>query len=326
MSLYPESIIEEIVSSDTIILSTHVSPDPDAIGSAGGLCLALRSIGKNALLYLPDPLPERLRGFFPEEYILKDIPSSGYLLIGLDCATKKRLGDESLLLCSSARRVINIDHHASNEGWGDLNHIIGDEAATAILVYELLTQLKLNISAQVATLLYAGIMDDTGSFRFSNTSEKALLTASSLLALGANPSEIATEVYFQEPLRALKLKGKAIDTLSVFEDGKAALAYISLDMRGDDVHSPGDSEGIIDIVRAVKGISIALFLRENERDKWRGSIRSKSISCDVSNFASIFGGGGHHVAAGFSIDGTRDEVLSRVKHEVHIFLKLLKTR
>jgi phosphoesterase RecJ-like protein len=326
MSLYPDSIINEITSSDTIILSTHVSPDPDAIGSSGALCLGLRSVGKNALLYLPDPLPERLRGFFPEEYIIKEIPSGGYLLIGLDCATKKRLGDESDLLCSSARNVINIDHHASNEGWGNLNHIKGDEAATAVLVYELLSQLHVPISAQGATLLYAGIMDDTGSFRFSNTSEKALLTASSLLALGANPSEIATEIYFQEPFRALKLKGKAIDTLCVFEDGKAALAYISLQMRGEDVHSPGDSEGIIDIVRAVKGVSVALFLREHERDKWRGSIRSKSISCDVSKFASVFGGGGHQAAAGFSIDGTQDEVLSRVKNEVQNFFNELKSR
>ncbi len=316
-----DEIRKFIHDSKRVVIATHVSPDPDAIGSSGALAYGLKALGKKVSLYLPEDFPERLLELFPAQDAIKNIPEEGYLLIGLDCATKRRLGDEADLLCSAATQVINIDHHASNENWGALNYIVSDEAATASLVYDLLLALNISITDQIASSLYAGIMDDTGSFRFSNTSEKVLKTASQLVGHGAKPADIANAIYFQEPLRAIKLKGRAIDTLGTYHNGKVAIAYISLSMRGEDVHSAGDSEGIIDVVRAVKGIEVAIFLREKDPDHWRGSIRSKSSTVDVSAFAEKFGGGGHKAAAGFSINGSEEKVLEQVQRELSSFLK-----
>lgn len=315
MKLFPEEILKSISEAKRIVIATHISPDPDAIGSSTALCLALKTIAKECVMYVPEEFPERLSSFASLNDITNSLPEAGYLLVGLDCATKKRLGDYSEELCSRATKVINIDHHGSNEGWGDIDFIIADASATAAMVYELLVQMKVDITPRIASALYAGIMDDTGSFRFSNTTDSSLLIASKLVSLGAKPSEIANAVYFQEPLRAIKLKSKTIDTIKILNNGKFALAYLSLAMRGDEQHSPGDSEGLIDVLRAIKGVEVALFLREKEPGEWRGSMRTKSSTFDASAYAEKFGGGGHKAAAGFSISGSVEEVLSLVEKE-----------
>jgi bifunctional oligoribonuclease and PAP phosphatase NrnA len=320
MSEFPKQLLDAVVSSERVLIATHVSPDPDALGSSGALALGLASIGKHVSIYLPEEFPERLSTLFPVGAVTYDIPEKGYLLIGLDCATKKRLGEKADRVCSGAGTTINIDHHGSNEQWATLNFIVPDEPATASLVYQLLRVLSISITSQIASSLYAGIMDDTGSFRFSNTTDKVLKVASELVGAGASPADIAGAVYFQEPLRSIQLKGKAISTIRTLVNGRAALAHISLAMRGAEPPLPGDSEGIIDVVRAVKGVEVAVFLKEKDPSHWRGSIRSKSSEFDVSAFAEKFGGGGHKAAAGFSIDGTEQVVLQQVEQALSIFL------
>lgn len=320
MALFPEEILNKINSADTILVATHVSPDPDAIGSSGALVYALNQLGKDVSLYLPEDVPERLNTFYPIDLVLNKVPQTPYLLIGLDCATKKRLGDEADLLLKNASSSINIDHHESNELWADINYIKSKEAATSSLVFELLNELSLPIDSYIASSLYAGIMDDTGSFRFSNTDEKVLITASKLISYGARPSDISNVIYFQESIRAIKLRGKAIDSLRITHDGKVAISHISIAMRGEESHVSGDSEGVIDMVRSVEGVKLAIFLREKDPGHWRGSIRSKSHSIDVSAFAERFGGGGHRAASGFSVLGTESEVISILDKELTNFL------
>lgn len=307
-----EEILSEIRSTDRIVLATHISPDPDAIGSAGSLCLALREIGKDAVFYLPEKLSGKLAKLFPLTYTTNEVPSESYLLIGLDCATKKRLGKDNERLCSNASMVINIDHHVSNEHWGKINHIVGDEAATAILVHELIQELGIKYSEMIANLLYAGIMDDTGSFRYSNTSANALTTCADLVKRGARPEFIADILYFQEPLRVMRLRGKALKTLTLFENDSAALVYVDQEMLKSTGAQPDDTEGVIDIARAIEGVEIALFIRQMDTDTWKGSVRAKNLKYDVGELAAQFGGGGHKAAAGFTIKGSRVDVTNRL--------------
>jgi phosphoesterase RecJ-like protein len=307
-----EDILSEIRSTDRIVLATHISPDPDAIGSAGALCLALREIGKDAVLYLPEKLSGKLAKLFPVEFTTPKVPSDPYLLIGLDCATKKRLGKDNERLCINASKIINIDHHVSNERWGSLNHIVGNEAATAILVHELIEELGIEYSENIANLLYAGIMDDTGSFRYSNTSANALTTCADLIKCGARPEFVADILYFQEPLRVMKLRGKALETLSLIENESVAIVYVDLEMLISTGAEPDDTEGVIDIARAIEGVEIALFIRQMDSDTWKGSIRAKNLKYDVGEFAAQFGGGGHKAAAGFTIKGSRVDVMNRL--------------
>jgi len=328
-------ISERINSSGRIVLATHISPDPDAIGSSGALCLSLRLAGKDAVLYLPEPLSEKLSKLLPRECTINILPEPDYLLIGLDCATKKRLGVDSgpvqsgqekelqsyERLLGNANYRINIDHHFSNEEWGDINWIEGDWAATAIMVFRLLEASSLPIDPKIAGLLYAGIMDDTGSFRYSNTSSDALSTCASLLSAGARPWDIADTLYFQEPLRIIKLRGRVLETLDVDFSGKVASLWLTEEMRIATGCQPDDSEGMIDIARAIEGVELALFIRQINQNKWKGSIRSKSEKYNVSTFASQFGGGGHSAASGFTIEGSsQDEVAKRLKQALEVFL------
>ncbi|HMO18695.1 MAG TPA: DHH family phosphoesterase [Oligoflexia bacterium] len=316
-----DSIQKKINEATRVVLATHISPDADAIGSSGSLCIALSAAGKEARVYLPETISDKLGKLLSSEHVVHECPKPGYLLIVVDCATKKRLGDDADKLFDNADFVINIDHHISNELWGNFNWVEGDTAATAIMIFNLIQSLSLPINSDVANLLYAGIMDDTGSFRYSNTSAVALVSCASLLTYGANPSFLADLLYFREPLRVIQLRGKVLDTLKVTNSGRVATLWLTESMRISAGCLPDDSEGIIDIARAIDGVDVALFIREKSPGKWKASIRSKKITLDVSAFAARFGGGGHAAASGFSVDGTQEEVSKLIESHIDEFIK-----
>lgn len=310
-----EKIIEAIKGAKSALVSAHVSPDPDAVGSAGALTLALRENGKDADLYFFDTLPQNFMMLLGDIQVRNEVPCRQYdLLIVLDTATKLRAGADIERVQEITCCTLNIDHHVSNELWGELNYIDGEAAASAEIVFNLLDRMGWSYSSQVANLLYAGIMDDTGSFRYSNTSAKALLAASQLVICGANPAAIANTLYFSTPSRVIKLRADSSQTIELHFGGRFSTIYVTQEMLQSNGCTSEDTEALVDIARSIQGVEACAFMREAESN-WKISLRSKSDDIDVNRIAQLFGGGGHKAAAGCKIVGSLTEIKSKILGE-----------
>ena len=199
-----------------------------------------------------------------------------------------------------SERVYVIDHHESNPAWGTNNYIDPRAAASAVIVFQIAKQLGQIVGPEVATLLFAGLMDDTGSWRFSNSNGQSFLVAASLVAAGASPEEVANAIYFSVPEKVIKLRSMALGTLQTHCDGAVASIAVTRQMLEACDATIEDSDGIVDIARSLQGVRCAVFMREREQG-WRVSLRAKDSSIDVNQVAGVFSGGGHPAAAGATI-------------------------
>lgn len=304
-----ENFCAALHSERELILCTHVSPDADAIGSTAALQLALQASGRQAVFHLPEPYAGPLTPYLSEvlfEVDEKRLSATAPVLV-VDTATKERTYvSEDFLERFEARRVYVLDHHGSNPAWGTVNAIVPYAPASASLVLEVLECMNLPLSVDGANLLFAGLTDDTGSFRFSNAGESAFLTAAKLVHAGAQPSEIANALYFSIPERVMRLRAMALETLALHERGRIASIVVTAEMFQGCQATAEDSDGIIDIARSMEGVLAAVFLRQRE-DGWRVSLRSKNEAINVDSVAAVFGGGGHRAAAGCTLNGMQLE-------------------
>ena len=322
-----ESIIDCLKSNNNFIVVTHISPDPDAIGSSVSLAIALRKLGKEASVFLPEIISEKFsKQLVPPGMIfdggiekLKQVLPSA-VLVGIDCATKKRLGEEINQTFDLAKSSVNIDHHASNEKWANLNWVVTEAAASAMLAGEIIKSLNVSLTIEIANLLFAGLMDDTGSFRYSNTDQKALSVAADLVGSGADPSMVSSILYFQVPERVLRLRSAALSTLEVFGDGKISLLYVTDELLTKFNCTAEDTEGLVDLARSIEGVCVAFFIRQISSG-YKISARSKDKNVDVNKFAANYGGGGHPAAAGFTIEKNLDQVLNILRTDGISLLK-----
>lgn len=312
-------VVDIISKVKSALVLSHVSPDPDAVGSAAGLVHAMREQGKDVELYFFDSLPRSMQSVVGNLKILNEIPPRKYeSLIILDTATKDRAGKHIDDLMHRAELSLNIDHHVSNNLWADVNFIDDKAAASSQIVHDILIALNWSFSKIVSNLLYAGIMDDTGSFRYSNTSSKVLLAAAKLVECGANPLLIANMLYFSVPKRVLSLRSDCLNTVEFHFAGKFAFLHVTHKMLAENSCGSDDTDGIIDFARSIEGVDICVFIKESDA-KWKLSLRSKSNEVDLNKIANVFGGGGHKAASGCKVSGTLEEVKARVLEE---FLKI----
>ena len=226
----------------------------------------------------------------------------------------KRVGEAGRLL-ESAPLQVRIDHHPSPDGFGKIRILDANASSTCEIVAETFQANEVSIDADAATLLFAGIVFDTGGFRFGNTSPRTLEIASNLAARGAEPSVIARELFESRSLRAMKLLGIALESMEIEDDGRivsAKLAHEDFKALGA---TDGDTEGAVNMVASVKGPIVALLFREIEPGIVRVSLRSRD-GFDVNRVARAFDGGGHAAAAGCTLNGTLDEAKLRVLSEV----------
>jgi bifunctional oligoribonuclease and PAP phosphatase NrnA len=317
-------IIEKLKSAKSVIVATHIMPDPDAIGSSGALTLALNALGIKASLYLGDGLTYQMKPLvnFP---IITDLSSvkAVDLAVITDTATKNRIGGDGAKLLSLSKTSINIDHHLSNEGWADLNLINPSASASAEIVETLISELGVTLTKEMANLLYAGLIDDTGSFRFSNTSKAALSSAGRLVAGGAQPEIVANQLYYSIPECAVKLRAEALTRIRLDLGGKVSLVTVDYELLKKCGASEEDTGNLVEEARAIAGVICALFIRELKQSgskEWKISLRAKDDSIDVNQVASAFGGGGHKAAAGCKITGTKDEVEKKILSEIAKYL------
>lgn len=303
---------------ERFVVTAHHNPDGDAIGSMLGLARALRAAGQDVALAHPDPEPVPSDLAFlpvPGEKIATSPPDdlADRVLVAVDCASEHRLWHEPVH--EGARLVVNIDHHQDNTRFGDLNLIEPLASSTAEVIVGLIAAAGWPLTADVAAPLYVGLVTDSGRFGYSNTRPEAHRVAAALIEAGVDPAEMSQRLYEEQPLERLLLTGRALERSRLLADGRMLGAVL----RRDDFAAAGgdDTEGIVEVMRGVRGIHAAAFVREAGPDgSWRASLRSANPAIDVSEIARGQGGGGHRMAAGFSTRRDPDELLDWIAGEV----------
>lgn len=305
-----EQIGEVIRNHQSFVLISHVRPDGDAIGSQLALGFALLAAGKIVRMINEDGLPENLAFMAGSQKI--ELPPSTPIdvevAIALDTATKPRLGEKALHAASKAKLWLNIDHHISNPGYGDLNLIDSTSPATGQILYQLITALGLPMSNESRDAIYVAVSTDTGSFQYPSTTAITYELGADLINRGLDVGTINSNIYDNYPYRRVELMRALLNTLEISPDGIIANWELRDQTRLDLALMPEDSEGLIDIIRAIRGVQIAVFFEELVDGKIRVSMRSKDRRYNVCEVALEFGGGGHALAAGIRMDGSLAEV------------------
>ena len=319
MSSAFQSIAEAIHPAETIAILSHMRPDGDAIGSQLALMLSLRQLGKQVVAWNENGLPDSFRFLRYSELVTMPPPPAEArifdLAIALDTATRQRLGT-TLNAIRSAKYWINIDHHASNPGYGDLNYIDSSAPATGQIIYDFLQSQALPLTRETADALYVAISTDTGSFRYPNTRARTFEIAAHLISAGVNAGELARHLYDSYPKRRVLLLGELLRNARF--DAEDRVASLSLTRETKDRYQvkPEDIDGLIDSIRAVDTVAVAIFFEELKDGRIRISMRSKDDRIDVSRLCAEFGGGGHALAAGARARGSLGEVSARVLERV----------
>ncbi len=288
-----------IRSHDDILLIAHVSPDGDTLGSSFALYGALSAAGKRLQIVCEDAVPG-IYGFLPfsDKLIPPGQARPAEAVICVDCADVARTGRCEPLF-RAAKETLNIDHHGTNDNYADFNYV-KKAAATGELIYRLLTELKVPVSRDVAACLYAAISTDTGNFSYSNTTPDTLRVTAELLDAGIDLPDLSRRLFRTVPFKKLKLQALAVDKAKLYENGRIGIAYVTLDEIASCGAKAEDTEGIIDVIRDIDSVEIAVFLRESEDGTVRASLRGKTCA-DVSEIATRYRGGGHRLAAGCTL-------------------------
>ncbi|MGW0809380.1 DHH family phosphoesterase [Nonomuraea sp. NPDC002799] len=306
-----------IGQADEIAMACHVTPDGDALGSMLAVGFVLRSLGKRVVASFGDlhfSVPRLLR-FLPGQEMLvppADFPAAPELMITFDSSTFERLG----LLGSNAaaaRELIVVDHHPSNEGFGTLSLIDSAAAATAMLAEQLIYRLGGRLDRDIATCLYAGLVTDTGSFRYSSTTPAVHQMAARLVATGLRTDEIARELWDRSPFGYLKVLAGALDRVTL--EGGLVWTYVTRVDRAAYGLPYAELEGVIDIVRRTDEAEVSVVLKEDDQGAWQVSTRSKG-SADVGAVCAALGGGGHHNAAGYTSRASVEETMAAFRREL----------
>jgi bifunctional oligoribonuclease and PAP phosphatase NrnA len=292
---------------------SHVRPDGDALGSQLALGLSLMRIGKQVRIWNEDGMLEKY-SFVPRAELLSRPPTAPEdfdVAIALDTAIQNRLGS-TLQSIRSAKIWINIDHHQSNPRYGDLVYIDPKAPATGQILFEFIKSEALPIDKQIAENLYVAISTDTGSFQYPNTSARTFEIAGDLVRMGVDVGRVSQQLYENYPRRRIELLRELLTTLRFEASGLVASFSLSLKTAAELHVLPEDNEGLIDHIRAIHGVIVAIFFEELSDGKVRVSMRSKTEKVDVSAICQQFGGGGHVLAAGARVRGTLQEVEQRV--------------
>ena len=312
-----DNILEEIKKANNIVLLTHENPDGDAIGSSLGMYNALKNMNKEVDLIIPEPPKtfDFLKGF--DEIKQEGMEENYDLAIALDCADIKRLNGASKYF-EDAKKTISIDHHGSNSMYADINYVDPVAPACCQILIVILDFLQIDIDKEIGECLLAGIITDTGGFKYQGTTKETFEFAAWLLSKGVNVSKIYKKVMETRTKANFELTKIVTDRMEFLEDGKIAFTYITKQDIEDVNAQAGDTEGLVEIGRTVEGVEVAVLLRESDKG-YKISLRSNEY-VNVSDVAMIFGGGGHPRAAGGLINLPLEQVKQKIINEIKINL------
>ena len=314
-----QEIGKMIQEAESVLIFPHINPDGDAIGSSCGLCHTLREHGKKAAVLLEEDAPEYL-GFLDTGCCIQDGDSFGTpdLCICVDCNDEGRLNNR-VERYRNGGSTICIDHHLAPDDFGtrgfcDHYYIDSGEAACSQIIYKLLREMKLTLPLEAAEVLYTGLVTDTGSFQYSNTTGETHRIAADLLDLGVDMMKVTVALYQNIKRNKLDLEIRILDTMQIFAKDQAVIAYVTEDMAKAAGALMEDAESAIDLLRNIEGVEIAALLKQRE-DGIKVSLRAKSWG-SVDQIAAKFGGGGHKKAAGCTLHMTLEEARDALKEEM----------
>jgi bifunctional oligoribonuclease and PAP phosphatase NrnA len=316
-----DRVVDTLRSAERFLLTAHEGPDGDALGSLLAMHHVLRQLGKDSVMFLDAkefPLPVEYR-FLPLEEVFHEPPADvvDRTLVFLDCGNIDRMPVE--FLRRDGARVVNIDHHHDNTRFGSVNLVDTEASCTAEIVLDVAKRLGAEITPEIASALYVGLVTDTGKFMYENTGPAAHRMAAELIEAGVDVDNTYRRLYERVPIEKLRLIARALEKIERYDEGQFAVTYIS----ADDYEATGAgevlTEGIIDFVRALEGTAVAAVIR----DKTDGGLSARKVSLrstdgtvDVSAIARIHGGGGHRRAAGFGSNLSYAELVEFLRAEV----------
>lgn len=312
--------IEIVKSSKTIYLCSHVQPDGDNIGSLLALGMAIKKLNKDVNIIKVDEIPKDFL-FLPNIDMIKEQNTLGTidLFISLDNGDIERLGIGKELALR-AKKIINIDHHITNDNFGDINIVVPSAAATGEIIYRFINEMGVEIDKDIATCIYVAISTDTGSFMYDSTTSITHLIAADLINKGIDLNEIIVNIYQSRSLSRTKLHITALNTLELLCEGKVAVVSVSRKMLEECNSNMEDAEGIVSYIRDIEGVEIACILKEVEDEEIKISLRSKS-KINVAEICSKYNGGGHKRAAGCTINKNIYDAKETILKEIYNYIR-----
>jgi bifunctional oligoribonuclease and PAP phosphatase NrnA len=301
----PAELVQRIKQGQRFVIASHQRPDGDAIGSSMAMALALRALGKEAIV-VTDAIPPVFLQPFPEVESIRITPQITEAFdaaLIMECSELSRTGVSGLDLSP----VMNIDHHPGNKSYGAINWVDESAAACGELVFSLIEAIGAPLSKDVATHVYLAILTDTGSFHFSHLTPRTYEIARRSVEAGADPQWIARTHYDSNSLARVRIFGAVMNGMVIVDEGRVALLSITREKMSDLGGTNDDLEGLINFPLTVKDIEAVAFFKEVGDDDWRVSLRSKG-NVDTGAIARTHGGGGHTNAAGCSAKGPLDMV------------------
>ena len=316
-----EQVAAELRTRDSFLLTTHEGPDGDALGSLLAMHHLLGQLGKDSVMFLAAkefPLPIEYR-FLPLEEVFHEPPAdvADRTVVFLDCGNIDRMPVD--FLKNGGNHLINIDHHHDNTHFGHVNLVDEEASCTAEIVYELALLLGAEVTSEMASALYVGLVTDTGRFMYENTDARTHRIAAALIDAGVDVDDTYRRLYEHVPLEKLRLVARALEKIERRCDGALVITYITAEDYAATGSDEAMTEGIIDHLRSLEGAQVAALVRDladRGRAARKVSLRSRDGTIDVSAIARLHGGGGHVRAAGFSTDLPFDELVGFVCAEV----------
>lgn len=313
-----DNILEEINKAEKIVIITHENPDGDAIGSSLAMKLALKQLGKNADVIIPE-FPKSFEFLPGTDEIKKESEIEKYdLAIALDCASIKLLNGFAKYYDDAKVKVL-IDHHSSNTMFADYNYVDQNAPACAQLLLVVFGYFNIEVTKEIGTCILAGIITDTGGFKYDSVTADTFRFVADLCERGIKVSQVYNEVFASQTRAKFELHRIALNRLEFLEDGKVAFTYITKADEEKVGAKNGDYDGIVENGRDVEGVEVSIFLRETDKGI-KVSLRSSNY-VNVSEVAMMFGGGGHIRAAGCNIQGNIEQVKSQIVNRVKCYLK-----
>ncbi len=309
-----DEILEEIKKAESIVILTHESPDGDAMGSSLAMKLMLQELNKQSDVIIPEY--PRMFQFLPSANDIKmDSERKKYdLAILVDCGNLKRLAKNEYF--ENAQKTIVIDHHGSNNMYGDLNYVNPASPACCEILISMAEYFGVTITKEIGTCIMTGIITDTGGFRYSGITPDTFEYTAELIRVGVDIPDIYKRTMGTKTKANFELTKRVIDRMELLEDGKVSFSYMtSQDEREVNAES-GDHDGLVNIGKDIEGVQVAIFIRQKEdEDVYKVSLRSED-GINVSDICLLFGGGGHARAAGALVKGTIQEVKEKLMKEI----------
>lgn len=310
-----KEIGQQFLKADSVLLFPHENVDGDALGSCAALCRALRLKGKDAYILIEGDMAEFLK-FLDKDYCSRDMDviKDPDICACIDCGDVDRFKKRKDKFFTGKTRIC-IDHHVTSDPDVDFRYIDGNAAATGEIIFKLLGAMDIDLDQEMAEALFAAITTDTGNFQYSNTTKESHEITGALYDAGIDANKVSVEIYETVRPERMRLQALVLGGMEIFADGEAAMACVTQKMLEETGTTMDETEGIASMLRSVKDVQIAAFLKEKKKDEIKVSLRAKRKG-DVAKIGAAHGGGGHVKAAGCTLHCSIEEAAEIMKKEI----------